>query len=1137
MSTAEVSVHYSSIQSSSQSRVSQPSTPKSNSRSATNSATVALPALKQQDLDTTKPLPTSLQSDFIPEDVLKALTQPTTRGEILGPPSRYRNLATTNVASRKPPANVWSHPKRRERFKHLTENTVCICGAGKDISFLYDVPPNKNKPIEKPGLYDASAQRNEAQKDKQSKPSLQLPDTLIPEEYHIVKNKGVMGLEFNEEKYAIQATDHEKHLVVFPSMVPVSRNEVVQLKKTMEEMLNKLDARVSDVLVEGETQMHQLLELIKMEQDIYNVVFHEIIRQISVDCIDRGELLANLRNKYSDLLNRIPLQVKSLHEEVMAQRALDRRLTEELMRFKNTIGILTNELINVKEHDRKVTKECQMAQEDLSAALEESKRNSSLLSEYHELYELQRMRLENQVNLLTDEKELWSTAAYCLALKVTAERNLQTAQRLHVSEKAWQKLGNHFVIVLSDQDTEVLTRLQTHVDTWRDLIEGFNFGMKQRDEEMKVSLHKVRDSMSALREDFEQTHIDEDGCMHHVPDNDKVTEYFNTIKQWEESIGQAVEQFGGDIMLTQQETLENIRKEVEGWTDCGLIVFNRHRGEDGSPYPDHDNMMHMNSEIDDLLTQYQIRLTGENGVARGIIQLHNIIETWDNKLNTMLHGSNPLPDMEWMRFYQLIEEWVASINETETYIGTTQKEEDREAEKKHRQEQAKLQGIPEDEVLPLETDKPKKRRLIIVDKKQRLMDADSSSASVKPPPGYDRSVEYFDAVKITQRWVSSATNGIDSEDAKLTEQVSSLHTEMVKWMVHMLLHIAPDREENSAEAKEMVLLGASSITELTNNAHTLFERLDNFTRYLAICCENVVRAEMQRKLDLQEENADLEFKDLQRTQNECDEWIDTAMLLLNELTGEVIHFKSRSSTMIKSEADRQNTDLSSVTVPIEKPIESVEPTVAEEEDIQKEEDHEEVVGVSSVYDGPEPETSKTTAEMVSVPIETVETDPTEETDQAAAAEVVEEEKLEKIGHDSNTHFADLQQDPDGAPPPTEHRMSSEDIVPPDTEKAYEALATVQTLQNQLVAAEERAQLAEDKARSMENELISAMEKIRALERQMFGADPLKIDQKSDSKDDAKDDKHDSGQRGDKSRGPSRTGAGSRQASTKHVKKK
>jgi hypothetical protein len=40
------------------------------------------------------------------------------------------------------------------------------------------------------------------------------------------------------------------------------------------------------------------------------------------------------------------------------------------------------------------------------------------LTEYHALYELQRKRLEKQVVMLTDEKELWSTAAYSLALKV-----------------------------------------------------------------------------------------------------------------------------------------------------------------------------------------------------------------------------------------------------------------------------------------------------------------------------------------------------------------------------------------------------------------------------------------------------------------------------------------------------------------------------------------------------------------------------------------------------------------------------------------------------------------------------------------------------------------------------------------------
>lgn len=34
--------------------------------------------------------------------------------------------------------------------------------------------------------------------------------------------------------------------------------------------------------------------------------------QVSVECIERGELLAQVRDKYSDLLNRVPNQVRGL---------------------------------------------------------------------------------------------------------------------------------------------------------------------------------------------------------------------------------------------------------------------------------------------------------------------------------------------------------------------------------------------------------------------------------------------------------------------------------------------------------------------------------------------------------------------------------------------------------------------------------------------------------------------------------------------------------------------------------------------------------------------------------------------------------------------------------------------------------
>lgn len=42
-------------------------------------------------------------------------------------------------------------------------------------------------------------------------------------------------------------------------------------------------------------QMERLLELVQMEQNIYNTVFHEVIRQVTVSCAERGQLLAKLR--------------------------------------------------------------------------------------------------------------------------------------------------------------------------------------------------------------------------------------------------------------------------------------------------------------------------------------------------------------------------------------------------------------------------------------------------------------------------------------------------------------------------------------------------------------------------------------------------------------------------------------------------------------------------------------------------------------------------------------------------------------------------------------------------------------------------------------------------------------------------
>ena len=59
-------------------------------------------------------------------------------------------------------------------------------------------------------------------------------------------------------------------------------------------------------------------------------------------------------------------------------------------------------------------------------------------------------------------------------------------------------------------------------------------------------------------------------------------------------LSKEAEFFGGDLLLSNQDELANIRKEMEGWTDNALKVFGRHRGTTGAAHPDQKAMIALN---------------------------------------------------------------------------------------------------------------------------------------------------------------------------------------------------------------------------------------------------------------------------------------------------------------------------------------------------------------------------------------------------------------------------------------------------------------------------------------------------------------------------------------------------------------
>ncbi|XP_032220070.1 axonemal dynein light chain domain-containing protein 1 [Nematostella vectensis] len=1023
-------------------------------------------------------------SDFIPMDILNSLTQipaPPTR-EQLGPPSKHKKLRPIEQNGSSParhrPANVWNYPKGREKLKHLVEQPPCLCGAGKDISFLYDAVQEKQSPevtktLEKiPASVEREIQAlvgksddNTNKKIAKMDGSSQIPDTLLPSEYHIVKNPGVMGLEFHDEKYTTYVHDHEDHLTVFPSMKPSGRQEVLKLKHAMASLLARAGADDDGKELTGPTQIHNLLELVKKEQNIYNVCFNEIIRQVTVECTERGELLADLRRRYSGLLDRIPRQVKSLHQEVIAQRALDRRLTEELVRFKASISALTGELASVKAHDREVTQQAIEAQRNLEEALHESEKNASLLSEYHGLYELQRNRLQAQIGSLTEERDLWGSAAYTLALKVTDKHSLNTAKKLHLCEKAWAKLARHFAIFLSEKDSIQLESLTAHVQQWREMADKFNKQIESTEDKMRTKLNRLVKQFERWKKEFDKIVNYDDGSVT-IPSQKFISDLSEDMKAWEEVFNQEAERFTGEVLLAREDELYHMNKQVDKWTDVALKVFGRHQTPEGERWPQHIEMKELNQNVDKLHQQYHVRIIGENGVAKGIIDLVNPIETWGNKLNAILHGGEMMLEPEWIRLADLVcNEWLDQLKDTILVIGSNQKE------------GARVAGEPE------------------------------------------KSVDVEVVVSKIDKWLTATTNGIDNEDGKIVEKVSLIHSAMVRWMITVLLRLAPDLEdreldelsknENRADTDSSIgggqILLESTSEEIRTRGSGLFDEMRKFSVLLTKCCSDLVIDIMQERRDQGDEHADMEFKDLKRLTSECEGWVRTAELLTREVMGEDYEeppvettIPSKAKPVAPSQggdtpATGDNEDAKSMTPESGVAI-SVEPSEEDKQpDTRSEGGH-----VSKSEEPQQPSPSPEPA----APTETPESPPDGEGDKGGEGESEKSKeknddltsKMHVLGHDENIRTKSLEHLPADQELGQLEVPDSESMPArspsPDTKKALEALAAVERLQSQLLETEERAQASEERALKAETELKQALERIRALERSASRASAL-----------------------------------------------
>ncbi|XP_029684146.1 axonemal dynein light chain domain-containing protein 1 isoform X2 [Takifugu rubripes] len=737
----------------------------------------------------------------VPDELLLSLSS------VSGPGAHQRHCKGCGL--RRPDA-VWHHSLGRKKYKFFLEQPTSLTGAGRDISFLCDAVVSHKKTTPLPPLTDRSGAG--------SRENSGVSESLIPEEYRVVKNKGLQSLEFYEDAFTVQLQDEEQKLHVFPSLRPSGRLEVVQLIKMMDNMLLKAGVEQQSEELTELSQMESLLELVQAEQNIYSIVFHEVIRQVTVNCAERGQLLAKLRQHYQSLLERIPRCLKALHTEAVAQRVLNRRLAEEIGRIRTSFQQLSTALSRIREHDDFVSQQTEEAHQHLAGALEQAQTNSDVVQGYHELYELHRTRLETQLLHMMKDRDCWIQLSVSLAKKIISTKKLHMIKQLHISEQSWFKAAEHCSLYLASMDSQDLNVITELNDQWKEQLVAFMSKLESAE-------HVQCEQMSIIHQGIIQW-LNFCNTQKRCPDpkcEPTSLENMNAdLQQWVNMLALHCECYQGETLLGYQEMLAELDRVQKRCLSLSLQLFRRHPTPDGEPPAGQQAFSELDGFLSELLKQLDTRVSGENGVYRQITSLLGQMESWISKFDASISRPETMSVSDWLNLEKALQSWQSSVEKV-------------------------LQNFSC--LLPEET------------------------VDVNNP---DTSTEIEKVFAKMQDCTTSLFNLSDGENQRLSEEVSSLHMTQTQWMLSLLLFVVPDHSEvQHLEHGEHCFEDISPHT-LDEEAKYLIKKLGHLSSYLTSSCKLILEEEALQH----PHESEKEMNELRKLQTDCSEWVETCLILL-----------------------------------------------------------------------------------------------------------------------------------------------------------------------------------------------------------------------------------------------------------------
>lgn len=136
-----------------------------------------------------------------------------------------------------------------------------------------------------------------------------VPPSTLPRKWHVYE----VTIDRGTPQYLFEQEVKKEHIrwskQVFPSPLPTGRHEAVFLRRTLEGMLQELDDK---------RELMSKREVLAAEHAIYSTCCMEVVRQVTVQCHERGLLLKGLLESYEDMIATLTTSAEALIDDEVA---------------------------------------------------------------------------------------------------------------------------------------------------------------------------------------------------------------------------------------------------------------------------------------------------------------------------------------------------------------------------------------------------------------------------------------------------------------------------------------------------------------------------------------------------------------------------------------------------------------------------------------------------------------------------------------------------------------------------------------------------------------------------------------------------------------------------------------------------